>query len=66
MQGYKRVDGPSDEELQKKYEEGRKNSPFSNPDRESLSSSIVQILEEAYVMYVVAAHTSAYRWLGPV
>ena len=34
VQGYKRVDGPSDEELQKKHEEGRKNSPFSNPSRE--------------------------------
>ena len=33
MQGYKRVDGPSEDELKKKHEEGRKNSPFSNPSR---------------------------------
>ena len=33
VQGYKRVDGPSEDELKKKYEEGRKNSPFSNPSR---------------------------------
>lgn len=33
MQGYKRVDGPSEEELKKKHEEGRKNSPFSNSER---------------------------------
>ena len=39
VQGYKRVDGPSDEELQKKHEEGRKNSPFSNPSRKSPSPS---------------------------
>lgn len=35
MQGYKRVDGPSEDELKKKHEEGRKNSPFSNPSRKS-------------------------------
>lgn len=34
VQGYKRVDGPSEDELKKKHEEGRKNSPFSNPSRE--------------------------------
>ena len=39
MQGYKRVDGPSEDELKKKYEEGRKNSPFSNPSRKSPSSA---------------------------
>lgn len=33
VQGYKRVDGPSEDELKKKQEEGRKNSPFSNPSR---------------------------------
>ena len=49
VQGYKRVDGPSEEEVQKKQEEGRKNSPFSNPERESLlslSPCIRQILNE--------------------
>ena len=39
MQGYKRVDGPSEDELKKKYEEGRKDSPFSNPSREILYPS---------------------------
>ena len=39
MQGYKRVDGPSEDELKKKHEEGRKNSPFSNPSRRFPSHS---------------------------
>ena len=40
VQGYKRVDGPSEDELKKKYEEDRKNSPFSNPSRKISNLSI--------------------------
>ena len=49
VQGFKRVDGPSEEEVQKKQEEGRKNSPFSNPEREfllSLSPRTGQVLDD--------------------
>ena len=57
MQGYKRVDGPSEDELKKKHEEGRKNSPFSNPSRRipNYSGALLSFLYKGYTQAMAVA-----------